>query len=101
MTTRAKQLGKNKHERRFYDCPGAWVGNMPGSMPSIPNSGSIVVDAEKAIMAIRFLNRYYTLTGSSAYDQGGAIGLTIQFETKGAEWVPPVDKAEYPEPVAA
>ena len=90
MTERAKRLGTTKHERRFFDCPGAWIGCLPGLITSNPNYGHIVVDPTKAVYATRFLSRFYTLTGSKIYDAGcgGNPGLTIEFETKGKEWMP-------------
>lgn len=85
---------KNKHEDRFYRCPGAWIGNLPGLYD--PNKGHIVVDPNKAIYACHFLRRFYTLTGSHFHDAGcgGNPGLLIEFETKGREWKPPVTAGE-------
>ncbi len=83
---------KNKHEERFYRCPGAWIGNMPGQMfdgryYGNPNIGHIIVNPAKAVWAIRFLRRFYLLTGSAIHDEGcgGSLGLRINLETNPRE----------------
>ena len=90
MTKIAK--AKTVHENRFYNCPGAWVGNMPGDVAgSFLNRGHIVVDSEMVVPAIKFLSRFYVLTGSqvSRTHDGVRDGLLIRLETKGREYIQP------------
>lgn len=48
-----ESLTEKQWDRIFYGCPGAWAGNKP--QPNRP--GSIVIDGQKILAAVQYLNR--------------------------------------------
>jgi hypothetical protein len=71
------------HNRIFYNCPGAWYGNLPRPDDGI-TTGVITVKIEAAMYAIDYLRKRYHVTGTSAPTYGitSPAGIMIHFEMK-------------------
>lgn len=66
----------------FYNCPGAWLGNMPDKDHK---TGNIVVDPARIDPALSFLKRRFHVTGTSifmAYSGTAHPGIKIDIARK-------------------
>lgn len=63
----------------FYNCPGAWYGNMPEQ--SSVNDGNVTVDASLILPATTYLKRYYRVKGTRSSRESG--GIVIDITVKG------------------
>ena len=66
---------------RFYRCPGAWYGTLPGQASRY---GHICIDPAKLLAAIAFLRRWYHITATSVEQvvAQGHAGILFQLEAK-------------------
>jgi hypothetical protein len=62
----------------FYDCPGAWFGNVSFDGT---DHGAITVDANNTLEALAFLRRRVTLTGVKP-SQREPDGIVILFSKR-------------------
>ena len=67
-----------RFERAFFRCPGAWLGNAPGTFGS---TGNITIDVARLIEALCFLRRYFVVSNPrlSARERNGLI-LDVQWK---------------------
>lgn len=63
----------NKKADIFYDCPGAWRGNSPGSFESNPRIGNMVIDPKLTVQALAFLRRRAEIVSTDLSPQGDGL----------------------------
>lgn len=73
-----EQVLDQRFQRWFFECPGAWYGNMPGSFGP---RGNITVDVTKIVEAILFLSKRLKIVGSRLSSrEEGAVVLEIEWK---------------------
>ena len=70
----------SRWDKAFYRCPGAWLGNQPGTFGP---TGTITIDVKRVIEALIHLRRYFIVTNPrlAEHERDGLI-LDIQWKGK-------------------
>lgn len=66
------------HDRNFFNCPGAELGNMPYSLGEDNPRGNITVSIGKLLDAIAFLKRRYNLIETRPSRFEGSVMIVIE-----------------------